>query len=73
MCVDSEVIAELRSSKAISRIDVHEIRAEKVEYVKSSKLIGAIMRRSNQSYDSFQEVLRKTNQMAAAQFLSEGK
>lgn len=71
--IDSEVIAELRKLKAISRTDADEIRAEQVEYVRSSKLISAIMRRSNHSYDSFQWVLRKTLQTAAAEFLCEGE
>lgn len=69
---DCEVIAELRSLNAISRTDVNEIRPEKDEYVQSSKLISAIMRRSNHSYDRFQEVLRKTHQKHIVEFLSEG-
>ena len=70
---DGEVIAELRSSNAISWTDANEIRAEKDEYVKSSKLTSAIMRRSNHSYDSFQIVLRTTMQTAVAEFLNEGR
>ena len=73
ICIDIELIAELRSSKAISRTDTEDIRAEKVDYAKNSKLISAILRRTNECYTSFQEVLRKTKQTAAAQYLSEGK
>lgn len=71
--IDRELIAELRCSKAISMTDAEEIRTETVDYAKIPKLISAIMRRSNHSYNSFQEVLRKTLQTAAAEFLSEGK
>src|SRR6218665_1311808 len=71
--VDSEVIAELRIFGAISMTDADEIRAETVDYAKNSKLISAIMRRSNYSFNSFKEVLRKTLQTAAAAFLDEGQ
>ena len=71
--IDSEVIAELKGAKAISMTDADDIKAEMADYAKVSKLISAIMRRSNYSYVSFQEVLRKTLQLAAADFLSEGK
>ena len=53
--------------------DAEEMKAETVEYAKVSKLISAIMRRSNYCYKSFQDVLRKTIQTAAADFLSEGQ
>jgi hypothetical protein len=68
---NNEVIAELRSLQAISMTDAEEIRAETVEYAKVSKLISAIMRRSNYSFNSFREVLRKTLQTAAADYLEE--
>src|SRR6218665_1378270 len=73
ICIDIELIAELRRSKAISRADAEDIRAENAEYAKTSKLISAILRRTNECYNSFQEVLRNTKQTAAAQYLSEGK
>lgn len=71
--IDTEVIAELRRLEAISDTDNDEIRAETVDYKRISKLICAIMRRSNHCYNSFQEVLRNTGQTAAAEFLNEGK
>lgn len=71
--VDSEVIAELRIFGAISMTDADEIRAETVDYAKNSKLISAIMRRSNYCFNSFKEVLTKTLQTAAAAFLDEGQ
>lgn len=71
--IDNEVIAGLRKLQAISMTDAEEIRAENVDYAKVSKTISAIMKRSNYSYDSFQEVLRKTLQMAAAEYLNEGQ
>lgn len=71
--IDSEVIAELRSMHAISMTDAEEVRAEKVDSTKVSKLISVIMRRSNYSYNSFQDVLRKTLQTVAANFLIEGR
>ena len=71
--IDSEVIAELRCLREISMTDAEEVRAEKVDSTKVSKLISIIMRRSNHSFISFQEVLRKTLQTAAANFLSEGR
>lgn len=70
--IDNEVIAELRSLKAISMTDVEEIRAETVDYARVSKLISAIMRRSNYSYVSFQAALRRTLQTAASEFLNKG-
>jgi len=71
--IDSEVIAELRSLNAISMTDAEEIRAEEVEFTRVSKLISIIMRRSNDSYNSFNKVLRKTLQLVAANFLVGGK
>lgn len=71
--IDNEVIAELRGLNAISMTDAEEIVAETVDYARVSKLLSAIMRRSNHSYKSFQQVLRKTLQTAAAEFLSKGR
>lgn len=71
--IDNEVIAELRSLKALSIADADEIRAEAADYAKVSKLISAIMRRNNYSYNCFQEVLRKTLQTTAVEYLKEGQ
>lgn len=73
ICTETELIRALRRSKAVSRTDYDEITAEKVDHVKSSILVSAIIRRSNQAYNSFEEFLRKTLQTAAAEYLSEGR
>ena len=68
-----EVIDRLKSLNAISTIDAEEIKEEKGAYRMSTKLLSAIMRRSNRCYNNFQEVLRETGQQHVVEMLSCGK
>lgn len=70
----SEVLlSSLEGRKALSVTDGQDIRHGKaIPYEKNFMLIGAIQRRSNYSFQCFEEVLREGHQEHVADYLTEG-
>ena len=68
------LIAALRSSRAISQTDVEDLSVKKVSnYKRNYKLINAILRRSDFSFEGLYRALSDTHQTSAADYLNEGE
>lgn len=68
------LIAALKSSSAISETDVDDLNADKgPNYRKNFRLINAILRRSDYSFECLHDALLNTHQQKAAEYLTEGK
>lgn len=71
---NAALIAELRSSSAISQTDAEDLGADKgPNYRKNYHLISAILRRSDHSFECLYDALKTTRQSGAADYLKEGE
>lgn len=70
--IDEELLSLLKGSRAISDTDYDEIDAQKTSHKRSYKLVCAVMRRSNESYNLLKQALIDTNQNHLAAYLDEG-
>lgn len=71
---DEILLSSLEAKTAISETDRQDVRVDVLtNYERNWAIINAIQRRSNASFVYFEESLRETHQVHAADYLTQGE